>query len=290
MPTATEDSSESPSGIEVFGLDEGEDLGAPGSTVAEPAPSADVSTDRASDVSKKQPRELVVFPGVNAPIPEGADPQKWEDRRRANQPPDWQVHRSWSEFDRGGSGDAVSEHVSQSTSVAVVGRDGAAVASYGWDYREAHVASPSWGHVAAPDAAFATHFSEAGRRPAEFACGRRRASRWDTQEAQPTEVSRSWPDVSRSWPGTSSLEGFVEQQRREERRGGVAAAAYAEGGRNGSENGGVVREEGGNAEEDDMDLGADDFPPGYANEQQRRGGPAFAYQHGSGENLTDQKL
>ncbi|GAQ77885.1 hypothetical protein KFL_000050220 [Klebsormidium nitens] len=270
---ATEDGSESASGIEVVGLDEGEDLGAPGTTAAEPAPSADVSTNRAADVSEKLPRELVAFPGVNAPIPEGADPRKWEDRRRAVQPPDWQVFRSWSEMDRGGSGVVVSEHVTQSTSVTVFGGEGAAMANYGWDYREGYVASPPGRQVAAPGAPLATRFSEANGRPVEIPGGRRRASRWDAHEAQPA-------DVSRSWPGTSGLEGIIEQQRREERRGVVESAGYMAGGTNGLENGGV-REVGGSAEEADMDLGADDFPPGYANEQQWRGGPAFAYQHGS---------
>ena len=267
MPTATEDGSESPSGIEVVGLDEGEDLGAPGTAAAEKAPSADVSTDRAAHVSEKLPRELVAFPGVNAPIPEGADPRKWEDRRRTVQPPDWQVYRSWSEIDRGSSGVAVSEHVTQSTSATVFGGEGAAMASYGWDYQEGYMASPPGRHVAAPGAPLATRISEAA--------GRSRASRWDAQEAQPA-------DVCRSWPGTSGLEGFIEQQRREERTGGTASNGYMAGGTNGLGNG-RVREDGGNAEETDMDLGTDDFPPGYANEQQWRGGSAFAHQHGLGK-------
>jgi hypothetical protein len=211
---------------------------------------------------------LVAFPGINAPIPEGADPRKWAARPVADVE---HVSRGRWEPHRG----AAFSHGGQSMSGTEVGGIGAgAWERYNVSHQDGQLAGHG-GQLAGHDRQLA---GEGGEwRPAEgnASGGRKKSSRWDSHEAA---------DYSRSWPGTPTFLGNAAQQTHstvEEPRGWSQTSGYAAGGWNGSavgvgsvQNGGV---------EDGGEFGDEPLPPGYEHAQPWQADSTYSYQNQTGE-------
>lgn len=248
-------------------MDEAEDFGAPGTAAAEIAPAADVS---------KSSKMLVAFPGINAPIPEGADPRKWAARPVAEPFDGGHVSRGRWELHR----EAAFSYGNQSMSGAEVGGSGAgAWESYNVSYQGGQLAGHG-GQLAGHDRQLAGDGGE--WRPdggeGNASGGRKKGSRWDSHETQQAA------DYSRSWPGTSTFLGSAGQQRHsnvEEPRGWSHTSGYAAGGWNGTAVGLESVQTGG--VEDGGEFGDEPLPPGYEHAQPWQADSTYSYQHQTGE-------